>query len=230
LNGHIEHIAISNGSIFGPNIFSKRQQSSSHAQANRWIGDDYIIHPASFNDSAIGDTRIALPVTSTLHFQDEPNFTGTFHPFHGDLGLGLGWEPSQHVSGPTFMTGGISLPTNGFQFANASDLGHLLSFPMQTHETAFMQGLPDGSNAWDSAGLTNASPHNGQVFAAFSMPDSLYVLAMLPCRHLARNKTFKRGGQVSPRAKHSSQESKTILLSLLSAARAAELDTVDQTR
>lgn len=35
LNGHIEHIAIFNGSIFRPIIFSQRQQSSSHAQANR---------------------------------------------------------------------------------------------------------------------------------------------------------------------------------------------------
>jgi hypothetical protein len=119
------------------------------------------------------------------------------------------------------MTGGVSLPTNGFQFANASDLGHLLSFPMQTHEVAFMQGLPDGSNVWDGAGVTNASPHNGQVFAAFSMPDPLYSLAMLPCRHLACNKTFKGwGGHVSPRAKRSSQESRASLVSLPGTARA----------
>jgi hypothetical protein len=83
---------------------------------------------------------------------------------------------------------------------------------------------------WDGAGLTNASPHNGQVFAAFSIHDTLYSLAILPCRHLACNRTFKRGGRVSPRAKRSSQESRTSLLSLLGAARATELDTVDQTR
>jgi hypothetical protein len=81
-------------------------------------------------------------VISPLHFEDESNVTETFHPFHGDLGLGLGWEPSQHVSRSKFMTGGVSLPTNGFLFANARDLGHLLSFPMQTKEAAFMQGLP----------------------------------------------------------------------------------------
>lgn len=98
------------------------------------------------------------------------------------------------MSGSTFMTGGVLLPTNGFLFANASDLGHLLSFPMQTHEAAFMQCVPDGSNFWDGAGLTTASPHNGQAFAAFSLPDPRYSLVMLPCRHLACNKTFKRGG------------------------------------
>lgn len=145
MSGHIEHNAIFNGSIFRLNIFSQRQQSSSHAHANRWISDDHIIHPASFNDSAIRDPRIALPVTSPLHFEDEPIVTGTFHPFHGDQGLGLGWEPSQHVSRSTLMTGGVSLPTNGFQFANARDHGHLLSFPMQTREAAFMQVCPMGA-------------------------------------------------------------------------------------
>jgi hypothetical protein len=109
-------------------------------------------------------------MASPLHLEDEPMLLGLSIPSMVIWGLGLGWEPSQHVPGSTFMTGGVSLPRNGFQFANASDLGHLLSFPMQTHEVAFMQGLPDGSNVWDSAGVTNASPHSGQVFAAFSMP------------------------------------------------------------
>ena len=96
------------------------------------------------------------------------------------------------------------LPTNGFLFANASDLGHLLSFPMQTHEAAFMQCVPDGSNFWDGAGLTTASPHNGQAFAAFSLPDPRYSLVMLPCRHLACNKTFKREwGRVRSRREQS---------------------------
>ncbi|KAE9373625.1 hypothetical protein N431DRAFT_338382 [Stipitochalara longipes BDJ] len=99
------------------------------------------------------------------------------------------------------MNGGISPLTTGFQFATTGELGHELSFQMQTHEATFMQGQPDGTYAWDDTGLANTSPpQNGHASAPLYVPNPVpQSLAVIPCNYPACNKTFKR---VSDRSRH----------------------------
>ena len=135
--------------------------------------------------------------------------------FNGYDHLGSIWGSSTHVSGPALMNGGTSPPTNGFQFADAGELDHELSFPMQTPEATFMQGQLDGTYAWgDWACRRCSSSRRIRLPSAFcaqlSSPTICYHSLQLP--HLREN--VQEGlGSISPRVQRSFQDSRAASVS-----------------
>ena len=90
---------------------------------------------------------------------------------------------------------------NGSQFADVGELGHELSFPMQTPEATFMQGQLDGTYAWGNTGFAGSShSHDGHDSAPLSVPNlTVQSPALIPCNYPNCNKLFKRD---SDRSRH----------------------------
>jgi hypothetical protein len=182
---------------FGSNVFSQQQlqQPISLVGGNSGISNEHAINSGPIDESTIKVPWTALQVVCPVQFNGVPNGVGTFHPFDNHLGgLELGWEMPKHVFGSTFMNGEPLSPRHGFQFVGTGNLGHELSFPMQTHEATFMQGQPSGTNMWGDTGLANPSPpHSAQGSAPLCVPNTSPQLpAVILCNYPTCNKAFKR--------------------------------------